>query len=61
MVPRLMRQSVRILTAALTLAGAGAIPVRAQDADAKAAPNRAEGEGPFDKLIIRAEDITAGQ
>ncbi|MFN8579966.1 MAG: hypothetical protein U0163_03180 [Gemmatimonadaceae bacterium] len=37
-----------------------AIGIRAQDADAKPAPNRAEGEGPFDKLIIRGATLIDG-
>lgn len=57
---RLLSQSARVLTVALTLAGAGMVPLRAQDSDAKAAPNRAEGEGPFDKLIIRGAILIDG-
>src|SRR5678816_317147 len=45
---RLLSQSARLLAVMLTLGAAGVVPLRAQDSDAKAAPNRAEGEGPFD-------------
>jgi imidazolonepropionase-like amidohydrolase len=47
-----------LLTTAL-LAGA-AVPVRAQSSDAKPAPARADGDGPFDKLIVRGATLIDG-
>ena len=46
------------LTAAVVLAGVLTTPLRAQDA--APAPNRAEGEGPFDRLIIRGATLIDG-
>src|SRR5678816_3984161 len=57
---RFLSRSACVLTVALTLAGAATARLRAQDSDAKAAPNRAEGEGPFDKLIIRGATLIDG-
>ena len=45
-----------VAVAAVTLAGA--VPSRAQDANP--APNRADGDGPFDKLIIRGVTLIDG-
>ena len=46
--------------AAAALAGILSTPSYAQDGDAKPAPNRAEGEGPFDRLIIRGATLIDG-
>ena len=46
------------VAAAIALAGLITAPVLAQDA--APAPNRAEGEGPFDRLIIRGATLIDG-
>ncbi|MEO6444991.1 MAG: amidohydrolase family protein [Gemmatimonadaceae bacterium] len=54
-----VRFSRALLAAAgLAVAFAGSAPLRAQDADP--APKRAEGDGPFDKLIIRGATLIDG-
>jgi len=51
-------RGLTVLAGAMALAGWVA-PLAAQDADP--APRRAEGEGPFDKLIIRGATLVDGQ
>jgi len=46
--------------AVLVLTGLVTSPAFAQDRDAAPAPNRAEGEGPFDRLIIRGATLIDG-
>jgi len=46
--------------AVLVLTGLFTSPAVAQDRDAAPAPNRAEGEGPFDRLIIRGATLIDG-
>ncbi|MEP7381404.1 MAG: amidohydrolase [Gemmatimonadota bacterium] len=47
------------VVASVVVLGAWAAPLLAQDADP--APKRAEGEGPFDRLIIRGATLIDGQ
>ena len=54
----LRRVSLVALIASATMSASR--PVLAQDTDAKPAPNRAEGEGPFDRLIIRGATLIDG-
>jgi hypothetical protein len=48
------------LAAASVLIGLLNTPAVAQDRDAAPAPNRADGEGPFDRLIIRGATLIDG-
>ena len=49
---------VLLALAGLAIGMAWSAPLLAQDADA--APKRAEGEGPFDKLILRGATLIDG-
>jgi imidazolonepropionase-like amidohydrolase len=56
------RRIDRLLSSAVCIAGVATLVTtsRLQAQDAKPAPNRAEGEGPFDKLIIRGATLIDG-
>jgi len=54
-----LSRSVAVLALAAGVTGY-ASPAQAQDADARPAPNRAEGEGPFERMIIRGATLIDG-
>src|SRR5262245_12630864 len=57
-----MRTTPAVLSVTLTLLALGAAPAAAQDREPpmKATPPRAEGEGPFEKLILRGATLIDG-